>query len=85
MKRSFLILGLIIALLLGGCGSSAARVEFLKSWSFQENDGTNDYSLFFGLADKKSIRHIIDDHHKHGNHRRDCHRRHGFWYRGLLK
>ena len=62
MKRSFLILGLIIALLLGGCGSSAARVEFLKSWSFQENDGTDDYSLFFGLADKndKAISADVD-------------------------
>ena len=35
-----------------GCGSSASRVETLKSWSFQYNEGTNDYSLFFGLADK---------------------------------
>ena len=35
-----------------GCGSSASRVETLKSWSFQYNEGTSDYSLFFGLADK---------------------------------
>ena len=35
-----------------GCGSSASRVETLKSWSFQYNEGTSDYSLFFGLTDK---------------------------------
>ena len=52
MKRSFLMWGLVIALLLSGCGSSASRVETLKSWSFQYNEGTSDYSLFFGLADK---------------------------------
>ena len=53
MKRFFLMWGLVIALLLSGCGSSASRVETLKSWSFQYNEGTSDYSLFFGLADKK--------------------------------
>ena len=52
MKRCFLMWGLVIALLLSGCGSSASRVETLKSWSFQYNEGTSDYSLFFGLADK---------------------------------
>ena len=52
MKRFFLMWGLVIALLLSGCGSSASRVETLKSWSFQYNEGTSDYSLFFGLADK---------------------------------
>lgn len=52
MKRFFLVCGLVIALLLSGCGSSASRVETLKSWSFQYNEGTSDYSLFFGLADK---------------------------------
>ena len=50
MKRFFLVCGLVIALLLSGCGSSASRVETLKSWSFQYNEGTSDYSLFFGLA-----------------------------------
>ena len=48
MKRFFLVCGLVIALLLSGCGSSASRVETLKSWSFQYNEGTSDYSLFFG-------------------------------------
>lgn len=52
MKRFFLMWGLVIALLLSGCGSSASRVETLKSWSFQYNEGTSDFSLFFGLADK---------------------------------
>ena len=51
MKRSFLIGGLLIVLLLSGCGS-ASRVETLNSWSFQYNEGTDDYSIFFGLADK---------------------------------
>ena len=52
MKRFFLMWWLVIALLLSGCGLSASRVETLKSWSFQYNEGTNDYSLFFGLTDK---------------------------------
>lgn len=42
MKRFFLVCGLVIALLLSGCGSSASRVETLKSWSFQYNEGTSD-------------------------------------------
>lgn len=52
MKRIFLMWWLVLALLLSGCGSSASRVETLKSWSFQYNEETNDYSIFFGLADK---------------------------------
>lgn len=52
MKRWILIWGLALTLLLSGCGSSASRVETLKSWSFQYNEGTSDYSIFFGLADK---------------------------------
>lgn len=51
MKRFFLVGGLLIALLLSGCGS-ASRVETLNGWSFQYNEGTDDYSIFFGLADK---------------------------------
>lgn len=54
MKRFFLVWGLAIALLLGGCGASAPRVEKLKSCSFQYNEGTKDYSLFFGLADRNN-------------------------------
>lgn len=52
MKRWILIWSLALTLLLSGCGSSASRVETLKSWSFQYNEGTSDYSIFFGLADK---------------------------------
>lgn len=52
MKRWILIWGLALTLLLSGCGSSASRVETLKSWSFQYNERTSDYSIFFGLADK---------------------------------
>ena len=52
MKRFFLMCGLVIALLLSGCGLLASHVETLKSWSFQYNEGTSDYSLFFGLAAK---------------------------------
>lgn len=35
MKRFFLVCGLVIALLLSGCGSSASRVETLKKYSLQ--------------------------------------------------
>lgn len=52
MKRFILIWGLALAPLLSGCGSSASRIETLEGWSFQYNEGTNDYSIFFGLADK---------------------------------
>ena len=52
MKRIILVCGLVIALLLSGCGTSVSRVETLKGWSFQYNEETNDYSIFFGLADK---------------------------------
>ena len=31
--------------------SSGINVEHMKGWSFQYNEGTNDYSLFFGLED----------------------------------
>ena len=55
MKRLILIWGLALALLLSGCITSASRVETLKSWSFQYNEGTNDYSIFFGLADKNDM------------------------------
>ena len=60
MKRFFLMWGLVIALLLSGCGSSASRVETLKSWSFQYNEGTSDYSLFFRFLYKG----IIINHYK---------------------
>lgn len=48
----FLMLMLIFQLC--GCsllpfGSTTADIETLKSWSFQYNEGTNDYSVFFAL------------------------------------
>lgn len=52
MKRLFSVIGLIVILILCGCSASASQVETLKSWSFQYNEETNDYSIFFGLADK---------------------------------
>lgn len=38
-------------LTLSGCAVKN-NVETMKGWSFQYNEGTNDYSLFFGLCDK---------------------------------
>lgn len=54
MKSRFIALILGLLLILSGCSfeaDPAARVETLKDWSFQYNEGTNDYSLFFGLLD----------------------------------
>ena len=48
MKKPLLISLLILFLV--GCSSS--NVETLKEWSFQYNEGTDDYSLFFELCDK---------------------------------
>ena len=52
MKRFFLMWGLVIALLLSGCGSSASHDATLKSWSIEYNEGTSVYCFFFGLAEK---------------------------------
>ena len=53
MKRFFLVWGLLLSLLLSGCDrSSTARVKTLANWSFQHNEGTDDYSIFFELLDK---------------------------------
>lgn len=51
MKRFFLWV-FVIVLLLSGCVSSKSHIETLKNWSFQYNEATNDYSIFFGLADE---------------------------------
>lgn len=51
MKRLFLIWELVFILILSGCGSPESNVETLKNWSFQYNESTNDYSLFFSLED----------------------------------
>lgn len=55
MKNRFIAVICGLLLILSGCSfgaDPAARVETLKGWSFQYNDGTNDYSLFFGLLDE---------------------------------
>ena len=54
MKKAYVsTLFLFSLLLLCACSSlSDNRVETLKSWSFQYNEGTNDYSVFFALLDK---------------------------------
>ena len=52
MKKISLIISSMLILLLTGCSSSGNSVETLKGWSFQYNEGTKDYSLFFGLCDK---------------------------------
>ncbi len=54
MKRLLIFLVLVLLLQLCGCsfipiGSTTAEIETLKSWSFQYNEGTNDYSIFFAL------------------------------------
>ncbi len=52
--------GILLSLLLNGCASPAARVDTLRSWSFQYNEGTDDYSVFFGLADKSGDPLAVD-------------------------
>lgn len=55
MKKIFSLLLLIIVVGLCGCSAitssilESQSIETLKGWSFQYNEGTNDYSLFFGL------------------------------------
>lgn len=48
--RKLLIVIISSLLFLTGC-SAIGRVETMTGWSFQYNEGTNDYSLFFGLCD----------------------------------
>lgn len=48
--KKLLMIPIVAILLLSGC-SSAASVDTMKGWSFQYNEGTDDYSLFFGLCD----------------------------------
>lgn len=47
---SFGVMALMVSIL-NGC-SLGGSVETMKDWSFQYNEGTEDYSLFFGLCDK---------------------------------
>ena len=53
-KLSAVLLMLILIFQLCGCsllpfGPTTANIETLKGWSFQYNEGTNDYSVFFAL------------------------------------
>ena len=58
MRRVSYTLLFLLIFLICGCSVPALtsyevnNVETLKSWSFQFNEGTDDYSLFFGLLDK---------------------------------
>lgn len=54
MKSILLMCGVVTTLLLSGCGMQASHVEMLKNWSFQYNEETNDYSIFFELTDKNN-------------------------------
>lgn len=66
MRKTFYILLFSLLFLLCGCSAPISipygndnaeifeynNVETLESWSFQFNEETNDYSLFFGLLNK---------------------------------
>ena len=54
MKKRLLTVGCLLLFLLSGCYFAAGRIEALKSWSFQYNEETNDYSVFFGLLDENN-------------------------------
>lgn len=63
MKKIRFLLPLLLLFLLCGCSAvQRSSIETLKGWSFQFNEGTNDYSLFFGLLnqDGESISADID-------------------------
>lgn len=59
MKKVISFFILIVVLNLCGCSLipsmrlNSNNVETMKGWSFQYNEGTNDYSLFFGLLNEK--------------------------------
>ncbi len=64
-KLSVVFLILILTFQLCGCSllpfeSTTANIETLKGWSFQYNEGTNDYSVFFALQ-TKSDRYVSAD------------------------
>ena len=57
-RRFIFISGICLTLFaLSGCSSEseAESVEMISDWSFQFNEGTNDYSLFFGLSDSNNV------------------------------
>jgi len=51
LKRYAFIFNFLLVVWLCGCSSSPS-IETLNNWSFQYNEGTDDYSLFFELRDK---------------------------------
>ena len=57
--RKIKIFSLIFVLIIGLCscssGSAEFNVETLKGWSFQFNEGTNDYSLSLAFLTKLGI------------------------------
>lgn len=57
MKRMVVCIIALFMVSLCGCSfvselATNDNIETLKSWSFQYNEGTSDYSLFFGLCDE---------------------------------
>lgn len=52
MKKTLAIALILCLMALCGCGVIGTNVEYLRGWSFQYNEGTDDYSLFFGLCDR---------------------------------
>ena len=50
VKRFAFLLNFLLLIWLCGCSASPA-IETLNNWSFQYNEGTNDYSVFFELRD----------------------------------
>ena len=52
MKKVCALIVAFLVVVLSGCGMTGPQVETMKGWSFQYNEGTKDYSLFFGLTDK---------------------------------
>ncbi len=52
MKKLFIPIIIVLILSTGCALHSGASIETLKGWSFQYNQGTNDFSLFFGLLNE---------------------------------
>lgn len=54
LKKILLACVFLAALLLSGCGSSKPGVAAMRNCSFQYNEESGDYSVFFGLYDEKN-------------------------------
>lgn len=54
MKKAAFSIALVLTLILTGCTGTmgSSSVETLQGWSFQYNEGTKDFSIFFALLDK---------------------------------